>query len=334
MRTIDQNGDDASRQILAGDSGGLVDVKVYQAIYNQLTGKSEKATDRYTDNIVVDFDDVRMIYEKIHQSAKVHNVIAENFNVTFFHLKNKKSQFSSYEKMMNYDRSYPNPIISIVLKFHYSIILPEINKPQEYIVTARIMSRVAKAKQVNEDSPPFMRGRFFPMFKDQTAEISVEYVDYIVARTFLDAFRDWMESCTKITDPKFISFLQKWSFLSTRIGAMIGLCLSAMLCIQFADKWEMESYDLLQFYQFLAGSAVFSFFLFTVFIEIFRIIEMSIDSFPIMSYLKVNKGDIALISDVERSKNKIVWKMLSAIVFPIFLGVVASQISSLIDSFQ
>ena len=84
----------------------------------------------------------------------------------------------------------------------------------------------------------------------------------------------------------------------------------------------------------MAGSAVFSFFLFTVFIEIFRIIEMSIDSFPIMSYLKVNKGDIALISDVERSKNKIVWKMLSAIVFPIFLGVVASQISSLIDSFQ
>ena len=332
MKTIDHNGDDGNNQLTVGDAGGLVDIKTYQAIYNQITGKTEKAVDFYNENLIVNFDDIKNLYEKIHQIAGVHNVIASNFSASFFHLRGKKRDFSSYEKMISYDFSNPSPVTSIVMRFYYSIKLPDVNRPQEYVVVARIISRVAKAKQMDDDAPPFIRGRVISMIKDKTAEISVEYVDYLVARSFLEAFKEWIDACDKTPDSRWLSFFQRYSFLFPRFGAFLGLIMAAYYCVSFYAAYSFPVGETFDLYQAMTITFVASIVGFLVFLEIFRSAELSVDSYPIVSYLKINRGDENLIKNVN-SRNKVTLiKLIGVVVLPIILSVVAGLITNWISS--
>ena len=50
-----------------GGRGNLISPKVYQSIYNQITGRTEKTSQTYDDNILVGFDELKQLHVKILQ---------------------------------------------------------------------------------------------------------------------------------------------------------------------------------------------------------------------------------------------------------------------------
>ena len=52
-------------------------------------------------------------------------------------------------------------------------------------------------RQIEQEAPPFVRGRLAGFVALNTAEITIDYADYVIARGFLEAFEEWIKGCKK-----------------------------------------------------------------------------------------------------------------------------------------
>jgi hypothetical protein len=226
------NGDNQGDVISIGNEQASISLKVYQDIYHQITGRTEQIRQRYTDNILLDFSEIEQLHFKVMQLCEVHTVIAKNEVISVFHEKERKEQFTSFERFKTYNSNTTKPTVNIVLRYNFSILLPDRRQPQEYIVTVRLTSRVAMLHAMEDEVPSFMRGRFLGLATMHTAEVSVEYADYVVARSFLEAFDEWIEGCQSTPKNKLLEFAQEYSHL---IPKTLQLGLAAIViyfCIQ------------------------------------------------------------------------------------------------------
>lgn len=203
----DDNG--SAPPIRVGESGALVSAKVYQDIYHQVTGRTEQIRKRYSQNLLIEFSEIEQLHHKINQLCDVYNIIARNETVSVFHHKERKEQFTSFERFRTYNANASSPSVNVVLKYNFSIVPAGLDRPQEYVVTVRLTSRVAMLEQMESEAPPFMRGRVFGFFTGNTAEVTVEYADYIIARGFLEAFDEWISGCRDEPDVHWVVFLQR-----------------------------------------------------------------------------------------------------------------------------
>tara|TARA_R110000823_G_C15950318_1_gene501621 strand:- start:6811 stop:7452 length:642 start_codon:yes stop_codon:yes gene_type:complete len=167
------------------------------------------------------------------QLCDIHTVIASNEVISVFHEKERKEQFTSFERFKAYNYSAIKPTVNIVLRYNLSILLSDRKQPQEYIITLWLTSRVAMLHSMEEDILPFMRGRIVALSTMHTAEVSVEYADYVVARSFLEAFDEWIDGCNSKPKSKLLDFAQEYSYLLPKLlqfimaGVLIYFCLKA-----------------------------------------------------------------------------------------------------------
>ncbi|MBK1672190.1 hypothetical protein CKO35_02515 [Ectothiorhodospira shaposhnikovii] len=196
MGTVIGHGNTGNSPLVSvGEGDSQVSLKVYQDIYHQVTGRTEQIVKRHSDNLLVEFSEVQQLHYKIMQLCDVHKIIASNESIAVFHSKERKEQFTSFERFKAYNSGTSSPTVSVVLKYNFSIIPAGLERPQEYVVTIRLTSRVAMLAELTAEAPPFIPRRFFGYAAGNTAEITVEYADYTVARGFLEAFDEWVVGC-------------------------------------------------------------------------------------------------------------------------------------------
>ncbi|CQH31655.1 hypothetical protein [Yersinia enterocolitica] len=316
--------------VRVGESDSRMSIKVYQDVYHQLTGRTEQIRKRYSENLLLDLSELEQLHFKVIQLCDIHNIVASNEIVSIFHEKERKEQFTSFSRFKTYNSNATSPTINVVLKYNFSIIPAGLDRPQEYVITIKLSSRVAMLKQMEEEIPPFMRGRILGYLSGSSAEITVEYADYIIARGFLEAFNEWVRGAKVTPDNIWVSTIQKWSHL---IPKTVNVIIS-MLIIYFAlasvpmyfgsgsnsEQWARFSIIFFGgFYLIKSFSTVVS-----------GIIENAIDSISPLSYLKLNKGDEILIDNFKQRRNFIKFKLILGGVVTIILGVASSKLASLI----
>ena len=108
--------------------------------------------------------------------------------VTVRHIDENEETFSSFDRFLIYDSSKTAPVESIVYEFNVLIRIKGFDKPQNYKTRVRILSRLALAKHMEDDSMP----PFFPLFRQPTILVEVEYVDYVIARNMLGMAETWV----------------------------------------------------------------------------------------------------------------------------------------------
>jgi hypothetical protein len=321
------NGD--SSEVRVGESGQLVSAKVYQDIYHQITGRTEQIRKRYSQNLLVEFSEIEQLHHKVMQLCDVHNIVARNETVSVFHHKERKEQFTSFERFRAYNANASSPSVNVVLKYNFSVVPAGLDRPQEYVVTVRLSSRVAMLQQMESEAPPFMRGRVFGYFTGNTAEITVEYADYVIARGFLEAFDEWINGCKSEPDVPWMTFLQKWSHVIPRSLRILG-ALSIMYFSLTAVPFYFPGSDPQVLARFLILFGVGFYLITTLADAAGRVIEDTIDSFNVVSYLNLNKGDKKLIDEFGKRKRRIILKFLFGCIVTVALGVASSKIALLI----
>lgn len=330
MGEIIEHGDNGNPpSVRVGDGGTLVSAKVYQDIYHQVTGRTEQIRKRYSKNLLIEFSEIEQLHHKITQLCDVHNIIAKNETVSVFHHKERKEQFTSFERFRAYNANAASPSVNVVLKYNFSIALAGLDRPQQYVVTVRLTSRVAMLEQMASEAPPFMRWRFFGFFTGNTAEVTVEYADYVVARGFLEAFDEWISGCRTEPDVAAVTFLQRWSHVLPKTLQVASALLVAYFSLKAVPTFFTAT-DPQVWARFVIvfGSA---FFLITNLAGAAgRVLEEAIDSFNVLSYLNLNKGDKKLIEDFSKRKRGVAMKFLFGCVVTLVLGVASSKIAMLI----
>lgn len=328
---IEHNSDGNVEKLLSvGGEGGLVSFKLYQDIYHQITGKTEQINQKFSQNLLVEFSDVEQLHLKMMQVREVLNVLACNETITIFHDNDRKESFTSFERFRQYNSSSTSPTTSLALQYNFSIMPGGLTQAREYTITIRLVSRVALAAQMESDVPAFMRGRILNFVSDNTAEITIDYSDYVVARGFLEAFGEWVNGCNSTHKPKWISILQSRSHLlhsSIPIVLMILLSYFALNSIPEFFGVGVEPVKYARFMVVYGGSAYFAIVLGNIF---GRFMERAIDSYPVLSYLKLNKGDQKLITKFNSGLGHVIFKCLLGAALTIILGVISCKLDRLI----
>lgn len=300
-----------------GEANSHVSVKVYQDMYHQITGRTEQIRKRYSDNVLLEFHDIEQLHMKLMQLCDVHNVIAKNESVSVFHTKERKEQFTSFERFRVYNSNATSPSVNVVLKYNFSITPAGIPKPQEYVVTIRLSSRVAMLQQAELDAPPLILARMVGFLSENTAEITVEYTDYVVARGYIEAFDEWIRGCKCTPKSKALKTVRRYSHY---IPLAMRLCIAVVIsyfALKAAPALITNESAPIAWVQFLIFYATSAYVLISIGVTVGAKIESTVDNFPVLSYLKLNKGDERLVSDFQRRRNgaiaKLCWNTLAAV---------------------
>jgi len=327
---IEHLDEDNSQVVRVGERSTAVSLKVYQDVYHQVTGRTEQLRRRYSENLLLDFAGLEQLHYKISQLCDVHKIVASNEVISIFHDKERKEQFTSFERLRAYNASSASPTVNIVLKYNFSIIPADLREPQEYVVTVRLTSRVALAQQMQREAPPFMHARLFSLLNDNTAEITIDYADYVIARGFAEAFDEWIRSCRCTPKKPWLNILRRWSHIipdCLRVFLVVGLAVLGLQVIPEYFGAGASTEDAARFSViYLAGTIV----LFGFMGIAGQIIENAIDSYPSLSYLNLNKGDELLIAEFEGKKRGVLWQFLRGSAVVIILGIIATKLEKLI----
>ena len=312
--------------------GSEISLKTYQDIYHQITGKTEEIRKTYKDSICLEYSDIQQLHTKITQLLDVYNVVALNESITIYYEKERKEQFSSFEKFGAFNASGTSPVSNVVIKYNISIIPANLKRPQEYSLTIRLSSRVSQLREIREDAPSFMPPQIIATLISETVEIRVEYADYVIARGFIESFDEWMKGCNKTPENPYIKWSQKYSHFIPPLGKIIILLLYGFYIYSAIDPILGKEATLIVFAKYLVLSAI----IFSLAINIgnvaFKLIERTIDTYSEISWIKLNKGDEVAINECSTSQLKNISLLIASTLGAIAIGVISSQISGLIDT--
>ena len=316
--------------IRVGDSGASVSLKVYQDIYHQVTGRTEQVRKRYSDNLLIDFPEIEQLHYKVQQLCDVHKIVACNEVISVFHEKERKEQFTSFERFRAYNANIASPTVSLVLKYNFSIVPAGLQKPQEYVVSIRLTSRVALLQQIEQEAPPFFRGQLAGFVALNTAEVTIDYADYVIARGFLEAFDEWISGCKKTPSVAGLDSMRHWSHFFPGLAKLIAGALIFWFAFQsiptyFSATTKPDVWA--RFFVVYAGGALI---LVPIMGAVGKLFEEAIDNYPILSYLKLNSGDARLIDEFGGRKRSVVLKLAISSAFSILLGVISAKLEKLL----
>lgn len=317
------------RAVRIGQSHTQVSLKVYQDIYHQVTGRTEQIRKRYSENILIEFSDLEQLHHKVSQLCDVHHVVARNESISVFHDKERKEVFTSFERFRAYNGNATSPSVNVVFKYNFSIIPAGLERPQEYVVTARLTSRVAAIKQMEDEAPPFMRGRLFGYMAGSVAEVTVDYADYVVARGFLEAFDEWIAGCKATPKSQLLQLLRRYSHRIPEVAQLVVAAIVvgfALQAIPTALGPSASPQAVARFIVILVGGSYIVISLTRFFAEL---IEEAIDTYPVLSYLKLNKGDEKLITEASSAKPRAWLRLAIGAVGSIILGIISAKLEKL-----
>lgn len=324
------NGERDVGVVRVGETGSPVSLKVYQDIYHQVTGRTEQIRKRYSDNLLIEFPEIEQLHFKVQQLCDVHKIIACNEVISVFHEKERKEQFTSFERFRAYNANAASPTVSLVLKYNFSLIPAGLERPQEYAVSIRLTSRVAMLRQIEEEAPPFVRGHLAGFVALNTAEVTIDYADYVIARGFLEAFDEWLRGCKKTPPIALLNPLRRWSSYLPGTAKLMAGALISWFAFQSVPTYftEITQPDIwARFFVVYAGGALI---LVPLMGTIGSLIEEGIDSYPILSYLKLNNGDTNLIEEFASRKRSIIFKLGLSALSTVALGIASAKLERLL----
>ncbi|HEV8552671.1 MAG TPA: hypothetical protein VGR65_04690 [Casimicrobiaceae bacterium] len=308
-----------------------VSFQVLQSIYHELTGKTEEISRYYGDPFKVTLPELQDLDHKLHQCCEQFNVKAETTEIRVYYLNDTQQRFSSFDRFSLLHAGSSSCVESVLLKYNFLIFLPKTNQPQSYTVSVRVASRIALEKKMSEDNYNIPK-LFRMMGGDRTVAANVEYIDYMVARTFLELVDDWSKSIPRSHDPKIMRYLRKHSHTIPRITRyFVGAFVAYLILRAIPAILEPASSPAT-----LATFFFASFFgLFAAF-ELARLLggaaERAIDNWSALSYVQLTGADKQLIDTASRANKWTIARAVLNIVGSILVAVFAKIIANILTA--
>lgn len=310
--------------------GRSVSMQLIQDIYNEFTGKTEEISQGYSKSFQVTLIDIEQLNAKINQVQEQYNICSKNCSVTIYYLSDTRERFSSFERFKLYDASRLSPVESVLLQYNFLIKLPNINRLQSYTISIRLASRIATIKKMKEEIPEGIPLR--ALYIGRTANVSINYVDYLVARNFQDTVKGWIDGLEEHKFPKWFKLLQRKSYYIPIVtkysisGLVFGLILKYLPT--FLPVGTIDLNHLAKF-QLLAFMALFVSFRLAAWLG--TISESAVDNFLELSYLRLNKGDEKEIKMAQDNNKAFTIRAIAGIIGTLVLGILASLIANYIS---
>lgn len=214
----------------AGDEAHIKDLPapVMQALYHQITGKREIISQKFQKDFHITREAIKDIIERIEQTLTQFNYKGANTDITIFHHGKDKISCSSLEKFMQYDSGRSDVTSAIGIEINFLISVPQVGHYQSYKVSIDITSYVL----LKEDRQASYGLRNYGNNKSPI-EYSIQYVDYVVARSFKQTVDEWIESLPEVRISKIHEKFDEHVYPASRIISYIASISIIMISIYF-----------------------------------------------------------------------------------------------------
>lgn len=308
-----------------------VSIQVLQNIYYELTGKSEEVSKSYDEAFHITTNDFRQLDHRIKQTREQYNICSSTCSVSIFYINDTKDTFSSFERFEMFNAGSSSPVESVLLIYNFLLILPKTQQPQSYTISIRIASPVAIQRKISDNGliPKIIR----LIGGQQTAVVSVKYIDYAVARTLLSTIDEWFMTLPQSTSGPLWKFIRKhtdWIPLITRYMAGSGV---VFLMISLAPHYLNQNSSALNLAQFLLVAGVCIFGAYKLAFHLGRAAENSIDEWTDLAYVCITDGDKKEVALAKaRNHGALLWgglKLIGGLLVSVAAKVIAIQLTGL-----
>lgn len=296
---------------------------VMQALYHQLTGKRERNDKYFNDNYLIKSDDINNLIIKLEQTLEQFQYSAASVNFTIFHYAKDRQVCTSLEKFRQYDITRTDPISSIEIKLDFLISYKDLDQDQNYTISIVLNSYVTKKSHFMSDFSSYGIGSTYRERESSCIKMSIDYVDYVISRSFIATVEEWVNSLDKhrfFKLPEFISgsvVYQINKLVSTVFGASFILMYSVVN--GFSDK-VASIFDIL--------ILLIAFFTMKMLAELgLEFVEGGVGVHNYFPKILINKGDERNYKALIKRRKK--WNSIGAFIFftciiSIIINIIAS----------
>lgn len=301
-------------------------VQQYQAIYNEITGKTEKLSLSGNSEFILTDGELEQLNKKMIQILEQFQVVAMNCNITVFHKDSNEDSFSSFERYQVYNRSNNDPITKIFIVYNFSILLPQLEKSQNYKISINLRSGVLTKKDMAMKMPKGI----FRMIAQESIRVDIEYIDYLIAKTFSTHIKDWMEGLEKVDTNSLGNFFRDKAEWSIPIFKYLFSSSIAYSTILFFYNYKENNNEInLEFVTLFIPCVISILYVsLRIGMRLGYFVEYAIDDTVALSYIKINKGDEKLFKINEKARKNSKWKAIGSITFTFLLSLLASLVAN------
>lgn len=281
-----------SELIIRADGGEKAHIRnlpasVMQALYHELTGRTETLKKTFRDDHIITFQEIEQVCNKLNQFIEQYDVKGADFSFDVSFFGGTRQRLSSLERFMLFDVSAAEKISEIDIRFAFLLATPQVGVYQNYKVIINLRSYA-----LHKD---FTNLRFgHSRYSDETGSITIEYIDYVVAKSLMSHLSDWIDGCDKFdVKRRILNFLGgEYEEQSGYIFSAIAMTsvLSTIYAFQLflgIDKLDDIKYLLFTIYY----TASFSILVFVVAYSAFYIFMRKASFGGVFPYIIITRGD-------------------------------------------
>ncbi len=327
------NPDSQARPISLGEdnASSQISFQLAQDFYNEITGKSEEIEENIELPIIVNMGNIEQLNNRIHQSIEQYNVVSLNYSISVKYINDSSERYSSIERFRLHAGNKGKAVDTISLEYRLLIVLPKVQRPQEYKITVSLESREAQVEGMKDGFGKLKFG--FPIHffeKSTTASFKIEFIDISVARAIMTVLKDWVESLDKTQINETLKIIRSKSAVLPTISKYIFLFASFYTIIQYSNIYFsseiIEPNKVLALY--IVTSSMVLFIMYRVGITLGRLAEHNLDSLYESSYINLSSCDEKLVLDSKRARKTAAIKSVVSVIFTFAFGVAASVVAN------
>ena len=187
---------------------------------------------------------------------------------------------------------------------------------------------MASAEQVPAAAPP----QIFRLMGNRTAVVEIQYIDYMVARNFLNLIDEWFKGIRTATEFKLLHWFQAKSHLVPKVARFATAVFVAFLVIALLPRFIAQgTTDLLVFGQFMGYAILVTYAAYTLAGWSAAFIENSLDRWTELSYLKLTKGDELEIAKAVKNNRFAVAKGIGGFVLTVCVSLATKIIANILS---
>ena len=181
-----------------------------QSLYYAVTGKTENISKVLRGNVLITHSDFQQLYYKLNQSIHVYPAVTEpSVSIVVKKSTSESVQYSSWERFCEFQLNSTDVTSEVSIRLELLLKLPLTEHPQRCSVNASLDSGLPIiAREPGMTAGPF--AEFVMLFayeKYRTVSISVDFVDFIVAKVLVGVIEEWFASLDGIPRGRLTSAL-------------------------------------------------------------------------------------------------------------------------------
>lgn len=315
-------GDDASQQAIS--------FRAAQAFYNEITGKTEQISEKFTKSFILTIENIGQLHQRIIQSTAQYRVVSANASFSISYQNDSSERFSSIERFNTHASSKGLPVEEVDISYRFLVVLPNTSKPQEYRINISLISRVVKLESIRKDMEEMNLSMPLWQFDSRlTCRATIDFTDITVANSFMSVIKSWERTLDEVETSLVLKKIRPFAKYMPSVFKYCLLILGAYYTLGVVDTYfslpEPKTTAI-----FLLLAYLFNFILWKIGSYAGKKSEAHLNQLYEVSYINFSSADRKFASECKstRSKNILLGSLYVAGTF--LVGVLASGVANYI----